>query len=79
VLETNAWQVIRDLILMGLGFFVAPRSALEPEIAEGILSGGPIAGLGIARGLIRRTDRPMRRAVQEFLALLEGEAARHGA
>ena len=79
VLETNAWQVIRDLILMGLGFFVAPRSALEAELNEGILSGGPIAGLGIARGLIRRTDRPMRRAVQEFLALIEAEAGRYSA
>lgn len=77
VLETNAWQVIRDLILRRVGFFISSRSAQEAEVRDGTLSGGPIGELRIARGLIRRTDRPMRRAVQEFLLLLEAEVARY--
>lgn len=66
VLETNAWQVIRDLILARVGYLVASRSALETDVRDGLLSGGPIEDYTVSRGLIRRSDRPMTRAVMEF-------------
>ena len=42
------------------------------------VSGAPIASLAIERALIRRKDRPLTRAVQEFLAFLRPEIARAG-
>lgn len=77
VLETNAWQVIRDLIRARVGCFVASRSALEEDVQNGLLSGGPVEDYTISRGLIRRADRPMSRAVIEFgqeLVRRHGEA-----
>lgn len=73
VLETNAWQVIRELILSGVGCFVASRSALEIDVRAGHLSGGPVESYTVSRGLVRRTDRPMSRAVMEFVALMTAE------
>lgn len=66
VLETNAWQVIRDLILARVGCFVASRSALEEDVTSGVLSGGPVEDYTVSRGLVRRSDRPMSRAVLEL-------------
>lgn len=66
VLETNAWQVIRDLILARVGCFVASRSALEEDVTSGVLSGGPVEDYTVSRGLVRRSDRPMSRAVIEL-------------
>lgn len=79
VLETNAWQVIRDLILARVGCFVASRSALEEDVRSGLLSGGPVEDYVVSRGLIRRSDRPMSRAVMEFSqVLVDTHTARAG-
>jgi hypothetical protein len=45
-------------------------------LQAGRISGAPIGGLAIKRALLRRKDRPLTRAMQEFISLLEPEIQR---
>jgi LysR family nitrogen assimilation transcriptional regulator len=79
VLETNAWQVVKDLILMNVGFFIGPKSALQADLEADSLSGGPIADLRVSRCLARRSDRPIGRASLEFRNLVLANTGSRGA
>ncbi len=76
VVETDSVQSIQELVLRGVGYTVAPYSALAACLKDGLMSGAPIKDFLIERALIRRNDRPLSRAMAEFGALLHTEAAR---
>ena len=78
VVETNSTQLNEQLVTAGAGYAVAPYFSLRDEFKAGLVSGAPIESLAIERALVRRKDRPLTRAVQEFLTLLRPEIARTG-
>ncbi|WP_341892018.1 LysR substrate-binding domain-containing protein [Variovorax sp. YR752] len=68
--EAEALHVIKGLVQRGVGSHVSPYSAVSQDIENGQFSGGPIAGLSVARFLARRIDRPSNLALQRFQALI---------
>jgi LysR family nitrogen assimilation transcriptional regulator len=76
VVETDSIQTIQELVLRGVGYTVAPYSALAACLKDGLMSGASIKDFMIERALIRRSDRPLSRAMAEFGALLLAKAAR---
>ncbi len=79
IVETNSIPLIHELVHKGIGYTAAPFSSHQNSIADGAMSGAPIADLKIERSLVRRSDRPMTGAMQAFLSILEDEihAIRH--
>jgi DNA-binding transcriptional LysR family regulator len=78
VVETDSTQLNEELVTAGAGYAIAPYFSLRDKLAAKRVSGAPIESLAIERALIRRKDRPLTRAVQEFLTLLRPEIARAG-
>jgi LysR family nitrogen assimilation transcriptional regulator len=78
VVETDSTQLNEQLVTAGAGYAVAPYFSLRDELKARLVSGAPIESLAIERALVRRKDRPLTRAVQEFLTLLRPEIARAG-
>jgi LysR family nitrogen assimilation transcriptional regulator len=76
VAETDSVQVIRELIMHGVGCATAPYLAFADHVRRGAMRGGPIEDFTITRSLVRRKDRPISRATREFLAVLHIEVAR---
>jgi LysR family nitrogen assimilation transcriptional regulator len=70
IAESDSIQATREFLISGVGHTVAPCSALSADIDSGLLSGLPIRDFYIRRSLVRRNDRPMSRALQEFKTLL---------
>ena len=76
VLETDSTSLMEDLVKDGAGYVTAPYFSLIDNLKAGNVSGAPIEGLAIERSLIRRKDRPVTRAMKEFLTLLAPEIRR---
>ncbi|HTK14282.1 MAG TPA: LysR family transcriptional regulator [Xanthobacteraceae bacterium] len=75
VVESSSNQMIQDLMEAGFGFTVAPYSAHAELFKQKRVWGERIARLSVERFLIRRSDRPVSRAAQEFLRLLRDNLA----
>jgi len=78
VAESDSIQATREFIIAGVGYTIAPYSALIAEVERGIMSGQPIQKYSIRRSLVRRNDRPISRALQEFRLLLIEEVKDFG-
>jgi LysR family nitrogen assimilation transcriptional regulator len=78
VAESDSIQATREFIIAGVGYTIAPHSALIAEVERGIMSGQPIQKYSIRRSLVRRNDRPISRALQEFRVLLIEEVKDFG-
>lgn len=74
--EADALTTLRESVRAGTGFLVGPPSSVSHELDSGEFAGAPIEGLHVTRGLFRRRDRPMTRALQELEAMIHVEAAR---
>jgi LysR family transcriptional regulator, nitrogen assimilation regulatory protein len=74
IVEPSTNQMIQDLMEEGFGFTVAPYSAHADLLKQRRISGERIAKLSVERFLIRRSDRPITRASEEFLRLLRQDA-----
>jgi LysR family nitrogen assimilation transcriptional regulator len=74
VVETDSVQAIAELVLRGAGYTVAPYSALAAYVESSVMSGVAIRDFLIERALIHRSDRPIRRAAQEFSRMVHAEA-----
>jgi LysR family nitrogen assimilation transcriptional regulator len=76
VLETDSTYLMEDLVKDGTGYVTAPFFSHIDSLQAGRLRGAPIEGLAIERSLIRRKDRPLTRAMGEFINLLQPEIRR---
>jgi LysR family nitrogen assimilation transcriptional regulator len=74
IVETDSVQTIQELVLRGVGYTVAPYSALAACVDSGAMSGAPIRDFLIQRALIHRSDRPISRAMHEFSRMIQAEA-----
>jgi LysR family nitrogen assimilation transcriptional regulator len=70
VAESDSIQATREFIMADVGYTIAPYSALIAEVQRGVMSGQPLQKHSIRRSLVRRNDRPISRALQEFRLLL---------
>lgn len=70
VVESDSIQATRELVQEGVGHTIAPYSALAADVQRGLMWGVPIEDFSIRRSLVRRNDRPMSRALQEFRSVL---------
>jgi LysR family nitrogen assimilation transcriptional regulator len=70
VAESDSIQATRELIMSGVGHTIAPYSALIGDVKAGVMFGCRIQPYSIRRSFVRRNDRPISRALQEFRALL---------
>jgi LysR family nitrogen assimilation transcriptional regulator len=75
-IETDSVQVIRELVVQGVGCATAPYLSFADHVRRGDMRGGPIENVTITRSLVRRKDRPLSRATREFLSVLQDEIAR---
>jgi LysR family nitrogen assimilation transcriptional regulator len=67
VIEGGTRTAARAAVRAGAGFTLMPASWVVSEIEEGYLAGAPVDGLEVQRGLFWRADRPLSRAVVEFV------------
>lgn len=70
-IEGDTRTAAKAVVDAGLGFMLMPASAVQQDVAEGRLAGAPVHGLELRRGLFWRADRPLSRAVVEFVGKLE--------
>jgi LysR family transcriptional regulator, nitrogen assimilation regulatory protein len=75
-LEADALTTLCEAVRMRAGYLVGPPSSVRHELERREFVGAPIQGLRVSRGLFRRNDRPVTRALQELIQLVEGEAIR---
>lgn len=73
LVEVNSLSLASEALRAGTGFLVAPRSAVERELASGEFVGAPIDGLTLTRGLFYYRDRPLSNAALAVKALIEDE------
>jgi LysR family nitrogen assimilation transcriptional regulator len=73
VAESDSIQATREFILGGVGHTIAPYSALIGDVERCLMSGRQLQSYSIRRSLVRRNDRPMSRAFQEFRTVLADE------
>ena len=78
VAESDSIQATREFIMAGVGFTMAPYSALIAEVERGLMSGQAMPKYSIRRTLVRRNDRPISRALGEFRAMLIEETREFG-
>lgn len=71
VIEGGTRTAARAAVRAGVGFTLMPGSWVAEEIAAGHLAGAPVQGLEVQRGLFWRADRPLSRAVVEFVKEIE--------
>lgn len=76
VVETDSTQLIEELLRSGSGYAAAPYFTFIEKVKSRQLGGSPIDQLAIDRSLIRRRDRPLTKAIKEFLKLLHKELDR---
>jgi LysR family transcriptional regulator, nitrogen assimilation regulatory protein len=76
VLETDSTSLMEELVENGAGYVTAPYFSHRESLRAGKVSGAPIKGLAIRRALLRRKDRPLTRAMQVFVDLLQPEILR---
>jgi LysR family nitrogen assimilation transcriptional regulator len=70
IAESDSIQATRELLIAGVGYTLAPYSALIGDVESGLMSGTPVREFWIRRSLVRRNDRPINRALQEFKGLV---------
>ncbi|MFW7347183.1 MULTISPECIES: LysR family transcriptional regulator [unclassified Pigmentiphaga] len=68
--ETDAFQVIKDLVRRGVGAHISPYSGIGADIKRGDFDGGPVKGLFLSRYLVRRIDRPISLGITKFQEIL---------
>jgi LysR family nitrogen assimilation transcriptional regulator len=73
VAESDSIQATREFIVAGVAYTIAPYSALIADVEQGLMSGQPMPKYSIRRSWIRRNDRPISRALQEFRLMLMKE------
>jgi hypothetical protein len=73
IVESDSIRVTRELLMAETGSTLAPYSALIGDVKAGLISGTPIRDFWIRRSFVRRNDRPMNRALQEFKILLANQ------
>ena len=73
IVVSDSIQATRELLVAGIGYTLAPYSALIGDVKAGLISGTPIRDFWIRRSFVRRNDRPMNRALQEFRNLLANQ------
>ena len=78
VAESDSIQATREFIMAGVGFTIAPYSALIAEVERGLMSGQAMPKYSIRHTLVRRNDRPISRALGEFRAMLIEETREFG-
>lgn len=71
VIEGDTRTAARAAVRAGAGFMLMPASGVCDEIARGEFAGAPVQGLEVRRGLFWRADRPLSRAVVEFIDQVE--------
>lgn len=76
VLETDSTYLMEELVKDGAGYATGPFLSHADSLKAGRMRGAPIKGLVIRRSLIRRNDRPVTRAMSEFINLLQPEIRR---
>ena len=75
IIEGDTRTAARAAVHAGLGFMLMPASSIAGDIARGELTGAPVKGLEVRRGLFWRSDHPQSRAVVEFMTKLDGAIA----
>lgn len=76
VAEVDSLSLAKEAVRAGAGYFVTPISALDRELNQGEFSGARLEGLGVSRGLFSRRDRPLTRAANIVIAMINAEVAR---
>lgn len=71
VIEGGTRTAARAAVRAGAGFTLMPASWVATEVADGHLAGARVDGLEVQRGLFWRADRPMSRAVVQFVSEIE--------
>ena len=77
VVETNAMNVQKSLVLDGHGYTILPAISFAKELASGQLTGAPLAVPDISRTLVlalpadRSVGRPVQRVVEQLVACTE--------
>jgi LysR family nitrogen assimilation transcriptional regulator len=74
--EADALATLRESVRAGIGFLLGPPSTVSQELDSGEFLGAPVQGLHVTRGLFRRRDRPMTRALRELEEMVLDEAKR---
>jgi len=73
--EADALTTLRESVRAGNGMLLAPPSSVSQELDSGEFIGAPVRGLSVTRGLFRRRDRPMTRALRELESMVGSDAA----
>lgn len=73
--EADGLTTLREAIHSGIGFMLGPPSGVSRELDSGEFVGAPVKGLHVTRGLFRRRDRPVTRALDELETMVLREAA----
>ena len=74
-LHAESLGTIRDLVRRGLGSALLPYAAVREELAAGLLSGAPVAGLSLTRRLGTPRGRRVARAVAVVAEAIVAEVA----
>jgi LysR family nitrogen assimilation transcriptional regulator len=74
--EADALTTLRESVRAGIGMLLGPPSSFSQELDSGEFLGAPVRGLSVTRGLFRRRDRPMTRALQELESMILSDAAK---
>lgn len=74
--EADALTTLRKSVRAGIGMLLGPPSSFSQELDSGEFIGAPVRGLSVTRGLFRRRDRPMTRALQELESMIRSDAAK---
>jgi LysR family transcriptional regulator, nitrogen assimilation regulatory protein len=74
-MEADALTTLRESVRAGIGFMLGPPSGVSQQLDSGEFVGAPVRGLNVTRGLFRRRDRPLTRALQEFETMILAQTA----
>ncbi len=74
-MEADALTTLRESTRAGIGYMLGPPSGVSQQLDSGEFVGAPVRGLSVTRGLFRRRDRPLTRALQEFEAMILAQSA----
>lgn len=73
VAEVDSGAMLREMLRLEAGFFVGPFTSLSNEVARGELRLVRLKGISVSRGLFYHRERPLTRASQAILKLLDTE------
>jgi LysR family transcriptional regulator, nitrogen assimilation regulatory protein len=76
VAQGDVTRIAREMVRSGAAYWLIPHGWIADEIDKGVLSGAPVKGLEVRRGLFWRSDRPQSRAVMAFVDELGNAVAK---